>query len=43
MHANVTVNHRCETIEELIGDVIYYLMSHNRRAQMRVRELRPAI
>jgi transposase len=43
MHANVTVNHRCATIEELIAEVVYYLMSHNRRARMRVRELRPAI
>jgi len=43
MHANVTVNHRSATIEELIAEVVYYLMSHNRRAQMRVRELRPAI
>lgn len=43
MHANVTVNHRCATIEELIAEVVYYLMSHNRRARMRVRKLRPAI
>jgi transposase len=43
MHANVTVNHRCATIEELLAEVTYYLMAHNRRAQMRVRELRPAI
>jgi len=43
MHANVTVNHRCASIEELLAEVVYYLMSHNRRAQMRVRELRPAI
>jgi transposase len=43
MHANVTVNHRCETIEELMGEAIYYLMSHNRRPQLGVRELRTAI
>ena len=43
MHANVTVNHRCRTIEELTSDVVYYLMSHNRKAQFGVRELRPAI
>ena len=43
MHANVTVNHRCETIEELMAEVIHYLMSHNRRMQLRVRELRTAI
>jgi transposase len=43
MHANVTVNHRCQTIEELIRQVVYYLMSHNRRNKVGVRELRPAI
>jgi len=43
MHANVTVNHRCRTMEELMAEVVYYLMGHNRKAQLRVRELRPAI
>jgi transposase len=43
MHANVTVNHRCETIERLIAEAVYYLMSHNRKVQLRVRELRTAI
>ena len=43
MHANVTVNHRCETIEELMTEVVHYLMSHNRRARLEVRELRSAI
>ena len=43
LHANVTVNHRCETMEELIDEAVYYLMSHNRQAQLRVRELRTAI
>jgi len=43
MHANVTVNHRCRSIEELIAEVICYLMSHNRKVQGRVRELRTAI
>lgn len=44
MHANVTVNHRCETIEELIDNVVHYLMAHNRRARKEnVSELRPAI
>jgi len=43
MHANVTVNHRCRTIGELVAEVVYYLMSHNRKVEMRVRELRPAI
>ena len=42
-HANVTVNHRCETIEELMNEVMYYLKSHNRRARLGVRELRTAI
>ena len=43
MHANVTVNHRCSTMEELLQNVVHYLMSHNRKTQMKVRELRPAI
>jgi transposase len=44
MHANVTVNHQCQTIEELVGEVVHYLHSHNRRQlQMTVSELRPAI
>ena len=44
MHANVTVNHRCETIEELIAGAVHYLMTHNRRAlKSGVSELRPAI
>lgn len=43
MHANVTINHRCETIERLMREVVYYLMSHNRRAQLRVRESRAVI
>ncbi len=43
MHANVTVNHRCKTIEQLMSEAVYYLMSHNRRERLRVRELRTAI
>ena len=43
VHANVTVNHRCETMEELMTEVVYYLMRHNRRARLEVRELRAAI
>jgi transposase len=44
VHANCTVNHRCETIEELIREVIHYLMRHNRRVlKSGVSELRPAI
>ena len=43
LHANVTVNHRCETMEALMSEAVYYLMSHNRRARLGVRELRTAI
>ena len=31
MHANVTVNHHCWSIEELIDEVLWWLSSHNRR------------
>ncbi len=43
MHANVTVNHRCATIEQLVGEADYYLMRRNRKAQARVRESQTAI
>ena len=44
VHANVTTNHRCTTIEWLSEEVVWYLMSHNRRArELCVRESRPAI
>jgi len=43
MHANVTVNHRCETIEELMREAVYYLKSHNRKNQVSVRESRRVI
>jgi transposase len=43
MHANVTINHRCRTIEDLTREVVYYLMSRNRKTQLGVRELRTAI
>lgn len=44
VHANCTVNHRCGTIEDLVEEVVHYLMSHNRRAMnVSVSELRPAI
>ena len=43
MHANVTVNHRCPTIEQLTDEVVYYLMKHNRTAANGVRELGTAI
>jgi hypothetical protein len=33
VHANVTVNHTCATIEQLVDEVVYYLMSHNRLAK----------
>lgn len=43
MHANVTVNHQCETIEHLMREVTYYLMRHNRQTPLGVRESRTAI
>lgn len=30
VHANVTRNHRCRSIDELMREVVYYLMKHNR-------------
>lgn len=35
MHANVTVNHRCKTMEDLMPEVVWWLMSHNRRVRHR--------
>jgi transposase len=35
MHANVTVNHRCESMDELLREVVWWLMSHNRRIKQR--------
>jgi transposase len=32
LHANVTRNHRCETMRELMAEVRYYLRKRNRRA-----------
>lgn len=44
VHANVTTNHRCTSIEWLCNDVVWYLMKHNRAArQLSVRESRTAI
>lgn len=43
MHANVTINHRRESIEELMDDAVSFLAGLNRRAQTKVRELRKAI
>jgi transposase len=44
VHANVTTNHRCQTIQWLCEEVLWYLMKHNRTARkLCVRELRPAI
>jgi transposase len=44
VHANVTTNHRCSTIEWLCEEVVWYLMSHNRRArELCLQESRPAI
>lgn len=33
MHANVTVNHRCTSMEQLMDEVIWWLMSHNRQTK----------
>lgn len=35
VHANVTRNHDCESIEQLMGEVVYHLMSRNRAAKAR--------
>ena len=44
VHANVTTNHRCTTIEWLCEEVVWYLMKHNRRArELCVRQSRTAI
>ena len=44
VHANVTTNHRCATIEWLCEEVVWYLMKHNRNARdLCVRQSRPAI
>jgi transposase len=44
VHANCTVNHRCASMDELIRDVLHYLMRHNRRVlKSGVSDLRPAI
>lgn len=33
VHANVTRNHDCESIEELMSEVVYHLMNRNRAAK----------
>src|SRR6185503_3201899 len=43
VHANVTVNHCCADIDTLCGEVVAYLMKHNRSAGRNVPELRAAI
>lgn len=44
VHANVTTNHRCTTIEWLCEEVVWYLMKHNRTAhELCVRQSRTAI
>ena len=44
VHANVTTNHRCTSIEWLCEEVVWYLMKHNRTArELCLRESRPAI
>ena len=42
VHANVTINHRCPSIEQLCSEVRSYMIAHNRRI-IGVRELRAAI
>ena len=44
VHANVTTNHRCTSIDRLCEEVVWYLMKHNRTArELCVRQSRPAI
>lgn len=43
VHANVTVNHRCQSMDELMQEVVHYLKSHNRRVNATIRESRTAI
>jgi transposase len=33
LHANVTRNHRCANLTELMGEVCYYLRKRNRKLQ----------
>jgi transposase len=39
LHANVTRNHRCNTIEELMTDVQEWLETHNRKARREQRRI----
>ena len=44
VHANVTTNHRCATIDCLCKEVVWYLMKHNRAVRdLEIRESRTAI
>ena len=44
VHANVTTNLRCTSIDWLCEEVVWYLMKHNRTArELCVRQSRPAI
>ena len=44
VHANVTTNHRCTSIERLCREVVWYLMKHNRTEREKyVRKSRSAI
>jgi transposase len=44
VHANVTTNHRCTSIDALCQEVVWYLMKHNRTArELCVRQSRTAI
>ena len=37
LHANVTRNHRCSTMTELMRDVRNYLRKHNRKVKKQLR------
>jgi transposase len=41
LHANVTRNHQCRTIEELMKEVRYWLRTENKRLQTRYAQLDP--
>lgn len=42
VHANVTRNHRCETMGELMGEIGYYINQYNRRIRRRQTRRRRA-
>src|SRR5574337_424842 len=42
LHANVTRNHRCKSMEELMAHVVAFMRSYNRRKKLNP-SLRPAV